>query len=110
MPTKSSVMLEESNDEDRSNVPGRALGRLYADNADWVTVGGERHKGRVAIEGVLAKEHASWARTTILRATDVAVRAINSENAIVMFKWEITRAKESRLTPLRQHTVRGRKA
>ena len=83
----------------------RALGRLYADDADRVTVGGERHKGRVAVEGVLAKEHASWARTTILRATDVSVRAIDSENAIVMFKWEITRTEESGVRPLRGNTV-----
>lgn len=66
----------------------RALGRLYADDADWVTVGGERHKGRVVVEGALAKEHGSWARTTTLRATDVAVRAIDSEHAIVMFSGE----------------------
>ena len=45
---------------------GRAFGRLYADDADWVTVGGERHKGRIAVEGALAKEHAIWARTTTL--------------------------------------------
>lgn len=51
----------------------RAFGRLYADDADWVTVGGERHKGRVAIEGALAKEHASWARTTALRAAEVSI-------------------------------------
>ena len=82
----------------------RALGRLYADAADWVTVGGERHKG-VAVEGVLAKEHAGWARTTILRATDVAVRAIDSENVIVMFKWEITRTEESGVRPLRGNTL-----
>ena len=83
----------------------RALGRLYADDADWVTVGGERHKGRVAVEDVLAKEHGGWARTTILRATDVSVRAIDSENAIVMFKWEITRTEESGFTPLRGNTL-----
>jgi uncharacterized protein (TIGR02246 family) len=82
----------------------RALGRLYADDADWVTVGGERHKGRVAVEGVLAKEHASWARTTTIRATDVAVRAID-QNAIVIFKWEITRPEESAVKPLRGSTL-----
>ena len=68
-------------------------------------MGGARHKGRVAIEGVLANEHAGWARPTILRATDVAVRAIDSENAIVMFKWEITRHEESGGRPLRGNTL-----
>ena len=70
----------------------RAFGRLYADDAEWIAVGGERHRGHVAVEGALAKEHASWARTTTLRATDVVVREIDSENAIVMFRWEVTRA------------------
>jgi hypothetical protein len=74
-------------------------------------VGGDRHKGRFAVERVLAKEHAGWARTTMLRATDVAVRAIDSENAIVMFKWELTRPEKScGNTSPRQHTPRGRKA
>lgn len=50
---------------------GPAFGRLYADDADWVTVGGETYHGRVAIEAALAKEQASWARTTTLRTTDV---------------------------------------
>ena len=84
---------------------GPAFGRLYAANADWVTAGGETYHGRVAIEGALAKEHASWARTTTLRATDVVVRVIDSENAIVMFKWEITRTEESGVRPLRGNTL-----
>lgn len=84
---------------------GPAFGRLYADDADWVTVGGETHHGRVAVEGALAKEHASWARTTTLRATDVVVRIIDSENAIVMFKWEITRTEQSEVRPLRGNTL-----
>ena len=81
-----------------------AFGRLYADDADWVTVGGDTHKGRLAVEGALAKEHASWARTTTLRATDVVVRAIDAGNATVMFKWEITRSEEKG-KPLRGHTL-----
>jgi uncharacterized protein (TIGR02246 family) len=84
---------------------GPAFGRLYADDADWVTVGGETYHGRVAIEGALAKEHASWAPTTTVRTTDVVVRAIDSEQAIVMFKWEITRAEESGARPLRGNTL-----
>jgi uncharacterized protein (TIGR02246 family) len=84
---------------------GRAFGRLYADDADWVTVGGERHRGRVAVEGALAREHAGWARTTTLRATEPVVRVIDSENAIVMFEWEITRMEESEVRPLRGNTL-----
>ncbi len=83
----------------------RAFGRLYADDAEWITVGGERHKGRAAVEGALAREHASWARTTTLRATDVVVRDIDSENAIVMFRWEVTRAEEGAAKPLAGNTL-----
>ena len=83
----------------------RAFGRLYADDAEWITVGGERHKGRVAVEGALAKEHASWARTTTLRATDVVVRDIDSEHAIVMFRWEVTRTEEGVAKPLAGNTL-----
>jgi uncharacterized protein (TIGR02246 family) len=83
----------------------RAFGRLYADDAEWIAVGGERHRGHVAVEGALAKEHASWARTTTLRATDVVVREIDSENAIVMFRWEVTRAEEGGARPLRGNTL-----
>lgn len=64
----------------------RAFGRLYADDADWVTVAGETHKGRVAIEAALGREHESWAGTTTLHATDVVVREIDRAHAIVMFK------------------------
>jgi uncharacterized protein (TIGR02246 family) len=68
---------------------GPTFGRLYADDADWVMVGGERLKGRTAIEAALTKEHATWARMTTLRATDVSVRELGAGHAIVMFKWEI---------------------
>ena len=64
-----------------------------------------KDKRRIAVEGALAKEHASWARTTTLRATDVVVRVIDSENAIVMFKWEITRPEERGVSPLRGNTL-----
>jgi uncharacterized protein (TIGR02246 family) len=89
----------------------RAFGRLYADDADWVTVAGERHKGRVAVEGVLAKEHAGWARTTILRATGVAVRAIDSENGDrdVQVGNHSNGGEWGDTTP-RQYAPRGRKA
>jgi uncharacterized protein (TIGR02246 family) len=84
---------------------GPALGRLYADDADWVMVGGGRLKGRNAIEAALAREHAGWARITTLRATDVVVRELDRERAIVMFKWEITSDAERAARPFRGNTV-----
>jgi hypothetical protein len=62
-------------------------------------------EARIAIEEALAKEHASWARTTTLRATDVMVRELDRERAIVMFKWEITSHAEPTARPFRGNTV-----
>ena len=84
---------------------GPAFGRLYADDADWVTAGGERLKGRRLIEAALAKEHAGWARVTVLSATDVAVRDLDRERAIVMFKWEIASKGDVGARPTRGNTL-----
>jgi uncharacterized protein (TIGR02246 family) len=84
---------------------GPAFGRLYADDADWVMVGGERLKGRTAIEEALTKEHATWARTTTLRATDVSVRELDPGRAVVMFKWEIASNSERGARVFRGNTV-----
>jgi uncharacterized protein (TIGR02246 family) len=84
---------------------GPAFGRLYADDADWVMVGGERLKGRIAIEEALAKEHAGWARKTTLREADVMVRELDRERAIVMFKWEIASDAERAARPFRGSSV-----
>ena len=65
----------------------------------------ERLKGRTAIEEALTKEHAGWARRTSLRATDVTVRALDAERAVVMFKWEITSDAERGAKPFRGNMV-----
>ena len=66
---------------------------------------GERLKGRVVIEQALAKEHASWARTTTLRAADVSVRELDRQRAILMFKWEISSDAERGAPPRRGSTI-----
>jgi uncharacterized protein (TIGR02246 family) len=83
----------------------RAFGALYAIDADWVTVAGIRHKGRAAIEAALGKEHASWARVSTLRATDVVVRDVDPDHAVVMFAWEITGADRGGTGILRGNTL-----
>jgi uncharacterized protein (TIGR02246 family) len=84
---------------------GSAFGLLYADDADWVMVSGERLKGRTAIEQALAKEHGSWARTTTLRAAGVRVRELDPRRAIVMFRWEIVSDAQPEGRPYRGNTV-----
>lgn len=84
---------------------GSAFGLLYADDADWVMVSGERLKGRTAIEQALAKEHGSWARTTTLRAADVSVRDLDPQRAVVMFRWEVVSDAQPEGRPYRGNTV-----
>lgn len=84
---------------------GSAFGLLYADDADWVMVSGERLKGRTAMEQALAKEHRSWAGTTTLRAADVSVRELDPQRAVVMFRWEIVSDAQPDGRPYRGNTV-----
>jgi uncharacterized protein (TIGR02246 family) len=64
---------------------------VLSEDADWVTVAGTRLKGRSEIQAFLDKEHSGWARTTSMRTTDVAIRLLGDDAAVVSFNWEITR-------------------
>jgi uncharacterized protein (TIGR02246 family) len=66
-----------------------AFGALMATNADWVTASGLRLSGRDKIQAYLADEHATWAKTTTMRALNVHVRPIGDKSAVVLFDWEI---------------------
>lgn len=70
----------------------KAFCDVLSDDADWVTVAGTRLKGRSEIQAFLDKEHNGWARTTSMRTTDVAIRVLGVDAAVVYFNWEITRA------------------
>jgi uncharacterized protein (TIGR02246 family) len=65
---------------------------LFTDDADWVTVGGVRVKGRAAIQAVLEKEHATWAKTTTFTALTTEVRFLCADVALIHVNWEITGA------------------
>ena len=60
-----------------------------ADDADWVTASGIRLLGRDKIQAYLADEHATWAKTTTMRAMNVHVCSLNRDSAVVLFDWEI---------------------
>jgi len=60
-----------------------------AADADWVTASGVRLRSRDKIQSFLAEEHATWAKTTSMRALNVQVRAMNDKTAVVLFEWEI---------------------
>jgi uncharacterized protein (TIGR02246 family) len=63
-----------------------------SEDADWVTVAGTRLKGRSEVQAFLDKEHSGWARTTSMRTTDVSIRVLGVDAAVIYFNWEITRA------------------
>jgi uncharacterized protein (TIGR02246 family) len=70
----------------------KAFGRLFADDADWVMAAGVRMRGRAAIEAALEREHTTWARTTIIAASEPLVRRWSADSAVVLFNWEIREA------------------
>lgn len=82
----------------------KALGELFAADADWVTAAGLRVTGREAIQAALATEHATWARVSTMRATSTEVRTLREELAMVSFGWEITLSGSS-ADPFRGNTL-----
>ena len=66
-----------------------ALGRLVAADADWVTASGLRVHGRAKIQDYLAREHATWAKTTTMRVVSIHVRPLSTGAASVFLEWEI---------------------
>ena len=69
-----------------------ALASEFATDADWVTVTGRRISGRDKIQSFLAEEHGSWAKTTNMSASNLSVRPITADVAVIYFDWEITGA------------------
>lgn len=67
---------------------------LITTDADWVTASGSRLSGREKIRAYLAEEHATWARTTRMAASNAYVRHLNRSTAMVFFEWQITSTKE----------------
>lgn len=70
-----------------------AFGRLFAVDADWVTASGGHVKGRHDIQEYLTHEHATWAKTTTMKAMDTRVRRISEDMAVVFLQWQIEGAR-----------------
>ena len=75
---------------------GAAFGELFSEDAYWITASGERVKGRAHVRAYLEKEHATWARSTTMKADDVEVKPLARGLAIVSFRWEIAGADPAR--------------
>ena len=78
---------------------GPLFGRLFADDADWVTVGGKRLNGRAEIQTFLEREHATWAKATTMVGVSTDVRAVRADVAVLHLGWEISGSTERDGTP-----------
>jgi uncharacterized protein (TIGR02246 family) len=61
------------------------IANLFIDTAYWVPIVGVRLDGRDAIVNDLGTAHATWARRTTMKATDVVVRQLRPDTAVVLF-------------------------
>lgn len=72
-----------------------AFGKLFSEQADWVTAPGTRVQGRAGIQDFLAREHKTWARTTTMTPSNTVVRFLSPDVAVILFEWEIAGAIDS---------------
>lgn len=61
------------------------IAQLFVENAYWVPLVGVRLDGQEAIANDLGVAHATWARRTTMTATDVVVRQLRPDTAVVLF-------------------------
>jgi uncharacterized protein (TIGR02246 family) len=62
-----------------------AFDRLFVDNAIWVPVAEARVEGRAAIVADFEEIHTTWAATTTVTASDITVRQVRPDVAVVFY-------------------------
>lgn len=67
-----------------------AFGRLFAEDADWVSVVGIRVTGRRDIQDEHADAFRKYFSEATLTATDHTVRSLGPDLAVVHFTWALT--------------------
>ena len=68
----------------------KALGALFAEDADFVNVAGMWWKGRAEIQAKHEATHATRFKTTTLAATGTAVRPLRGDVGVLHVSWELT--------------------
>ena len=68
----------------------KAFGRLFTEDADWVSVAGIRVKGRAGIEAEHEKAFTTFFKSVTLASTGATVRLLCPDVAVVHFNWELT--------------------
>lgn len=66
-----------------------AFGRLFTEDADWVSVAGIWVKGRADIQAEHQKAFATFFKTATLASTGTAVRLLGPDVAVLHFSWEL---------------------
>jgi uncharacterized protein (TIGR02246 family) len=68
----------------------KALGALFAEDADYVTARGNWMKGRAWIEGQMEKALAGRLKGTTMVETNTTVRLVRPDLAVMHFEWEVS--------------------
>jgi uncharacterized protein (TIGR02246 family) len=68
----------------------KALGRLFAEDADYVSARGNWMKGRTWIEGQLERALAGRLKGTLMVETNTTVRLVRPDLAVMHFEWEVS--------------------
>lgn len=64
----------------------KAWGRLFTNDAVWVTVAENRLEGRSNIVEDWAKAHTTWAKNTSIAQSAVEVRKVSRNVAVILFR------------------------
>jgi len=68
----------------------KALGELFAEDADFINVAGKWWKGRADIQARHQEAHATRFKTTMLVETNTTVRLPRPDVAVLHFQWELS--------------------
>jgi len=68
----------------------KAFGELFAEDADFVNVGGKWWKGRARIQAQHEQAHATRFKSTTLVETNTTVRLVRPDVAVLHFEWELS--------------------
>jgi len=70
----------------------KALGELFTEDADFVSLGGMWWKGRPQIQAMHERSHAGRFKTSTLVETNTTVRMLGPDSAVMHFRWEVSGA------------------
>lgn len=67
-----------------------ALGRLFTQDMEWITVNGTWEKGGARIQAEMKEAHETYFKNTTLKALRTSVRRLQPDVAVIHYVWELT--------------------